>query len=228
MAANEDRTMGCSGASAPPATTTSASPRRINSAAVTRAWVPEEQALTVACTPRRALTSSATAAAEPLPIDIGTVMGGTRRQPRVLRVSQPSMIEVMSPSAAETTTATRLGAVVPSSRPASAQASAAAVTANWAERLRRRRCRCSSPAPGSTFARPPSSGGRSLAHDSSSSSPSPLSPRSIASQVVATVPPSGVVSPRPVTTTLWFSSWRVFIGCALPVRAVRRAFRSPS
>ena len=55
-----------------------------------RASVPEAQAETAVWAPARAPRSMLTAAAGPLGISIGTVIGRTRRGPLVRRVSQAS------------------------------------------------------------------------------------------------------------------------------------------
>ena len=77
--------IGTMAASAPPATTTSASPERIIRSAQPIASAPEAQAETGACTPALALNTKPTCAAGPLGISIGTVSGDTLRRPVLLQ-----------------------------------------------------------------------------------------------------------------------------------------------
>ncbi|SIN13402.1 Uncharacterised protein [Mycobacteroides abscessus subsp. abscessus] len=95
--------------SVPPATTTSALPVRIRSRATCRASVPEAHAETTVCAAARALWFRETAAAAPLGISIGTVIGSTRRGPRSRSVSQLSSRVHTPPIPVPKDTATRSG-----------------------------------------------------------------------------------------------------------------------
>src|SRR6478735_2601699 len=87
-----------------------------------------------------------------------------------------------------------------STRPASAQASMAATSANCALRSRRRALTRSSTSVGSTAIRPAILTGISSAQ-SSVRNRTPERPLTRASQVLGASPPTGEVVPRPVTTT---------------------------
>src|SRR6516165_7347236 len=113
------------------------------------------------------------------------------------------MMEVMPPMPLDTTTPSRSGAT--SGRPASAQASRAAMMASCSHRSSRRACTRSSTVAGSTAAGAAICTGRSGAQ-SSGSLRAPLRPASSDAQVVATSPPTGEVAPRPVTTTRGWSA----------------------
>ena len=179
------------------ATTTSARPSRRMSSAYAMASAPDAQALTGACTPAFAFSSSPTVAAGPLGISIGTTSGETRRGPRSRRMSYWPMRVSTPPMPEPTTTASRSSST--SGRPASAQASRAATRANcWTRSSVRASNRSSG---GSTATRAASRVGRSPAQ-SSVSRPTPDRPSSRPCQVVGASPPSGVVAPSPVTTTL--------------------------
>ena len=91
-----------------------------------------------------------------------------------------------------------------SGAPASAQASRAAMIANWPDRSDRLISGRGSTSDGSTAT------GAAMCTGSRSTQSSvriftPDWPASMADQVDATSPPSGVVAPRPVTTTRWES-----------------------
>jgi len=81
IAANPAMGRGWIAASAPPATTTSASPARSISSPIAMASAPEAQALTGARTAARAPSARPTAAAGPFGMSIGTVCGPTRAGP---------------------------------------------------------------------------------------------------------------------------------------------------
>ena len=105
----------------------------------------------------------------------------------------------MPPMPLLTATPSRYGST--SGEPASAQASRAATSANCSQRSIRRACTRPTTATGSDAA------GAAIFTGSASTQDSvrrctPLVPASIADQVDATSPPSGVVAPSPVTTTL--------------------------
>src|SRR5690606_9527270 len=133
-------------------------------------------------------------------MSIGTVMGSTRRAPFSRRVSQASRVVQMPPIPEETTTPSRSGSS--SGAPASAQASRAAMIAYCAEgsmRLISGRGRTSS---GLTLMVAAKLTGISyFSAQSLSKVRAPDSPASAAAHVLGTSPPSGVVAPRPVTTT---------------------------
>src|SRR5829696_5739895 len=204
----------CTTASVPPATTTSARPSRIRSAASASASAPLAQALTVACTPALAPNSSPSAAPGPFGMSIGTVSGDTRRTPRSSRMSSWLSMVTAPPMPLPTTIASRSGSTprtrpsgTPSlvlgtgSKPASAHASRPATRAACWQRSSRRASTRSSTAVGSTAIRATRRAGKSRAH-SSVSAVTPERPESSPSQVDATSPPSGVVAPSPVTTTV--------------------------
>src|SRR5579884_22118 len=100
-----------------------------------------------------------------------------------------------------TTAPRRSGSTCAPSRPASFQASRAAISANCAERSSRRRSTGFITSLGSTATRAAMRTGSPSAQ-SSVSGLTPDRPASSAAQDVATSPPSGVVAPRPVTTTV--------------------------
>src|SRR5215813_4848136 len=120
----------------------------------------------------------------------------------------------------DTTTPSRSGGT--SGAPASAHASRAATRANCSHRSSRRACTRSSTVAGSTAAGAAIRAGR-LAYPSPVSARAPLRPASIPSQVLATSPPSGVVAPRPVTTTRGWSARTIISSfAAVPPRTLRR------
>src|SRR5581483_8337099 len=100
-----------------------------------------------------------------------------------------------------TTTPSRSGATPIASPPASAQASRPAINAIWLPRSIRRACTRSRTSVGSTATRPAMRTGRSAAQ-SSSRRRMPDRPASRDDQVPGTSPPTGVVAPSPVTTTV--------------------------
>ena len=110
------------------------------------------------------------------------------------------MVEATPPIPLETTTASRSGST--SGDPASAQASRAATMASCSQRSSRRACTRSSTVAGSTAAGAAICTGSGTSVQSAGSLRAPLRPASSDSQVEATSPPSGVVAPSPVTTTL--------------------------
>src|SRR6516164_10679416 len=129
------------------------------------------------------------------------------------------MVEI-PPMPLDTTTPSRSGGT--SGAPASAHASLAATIANCSHRSSRRAWTRSSTVAGSTAAGAAIRAGR-LAYPSSVSARAPLRPASIPSQVLATSPPSGVVAPRPVTTTRGWSARTVISSfAAVPSRTLRR------
>src|SRR6516164_6545755 len=129
------------------------------------------------------------------------------------------MVEI-PPIPLATTTPRRSGGT--SGAPASAHASLAATIANCSHRSSRRAWTRSSTRAGSTAAGAAIRAGR-LAYPSSASAAAPLRPASIPSQVLGTSPPSGVVAPRPVTTTRGWSGRTVISSfAAAPSRTGRR------
>src|SRR3954471_1893483 len=109
-------------------------------------------------------------------------------------------ISVTTPPIPEaSTTPSRSGSTV--GVPASAHASCAAISANCCERSKVRARTRSSTSLGSTATVAPMRTGRSSAQPSVSER-TPDLPASIADQVDATSPPSGVVAPSPVTRTV--------------------------
>src|SRR3954451_19818612 len=164
-------------------------------------------------------------------MSIGTVMGRTRRAPPsglVRSFSQASRIVWRPPMPEETTEPSRSPST--SGEPASAQASRAAMIAYCADGsifFCSGRVRTS---PGSTLMLAANSTGiakrPARSNHSSSKRRAPDSPFNAAAQVLATSPPSGVVAPRPVTTTS--GTWLIgapgqISGCQ--VRAVRAGTR---
>ena len=105
----------------------------------------------------------------------------------------------MPPMPLVTATPSRYGST--SGDPASAQASRAATSANCSHRSILRACTRPTTATGSTAAVAAIFTG-SESTQASVRRRTPLVPASIADQVDATSPPSGVVAPSPVTTTL--------------------------
>src|SRR5690242_20311892 len=130
------------------------------------------------------------------------------------------MVVAIPPMPLDTTTPSRSGGT--SGAPALAHASRAATSANCSHRSSRRACTRSSTVAGSTAAVAAIRVGR-LAYPSSVSDLVPLCPASIPSQVLATSPPSGVVTPRPVTTTRGWSARTVISSfAAVSSRTPRR------
>ena len=119
--------VGVSGASAPPAMTTSARPSAIMRAAFPMAWVPAAQAVTVfshgPCQPYFIEMAAAGAFA----IIIGTRNGDTRRSPLPRRTSIWSSSVPMPPTPVPTNVARRAGSAV--SSPAISSACSAAARA---------------------------------------------------------------------------------------------------
>ncbi len=89
--------MGAMHASLPPTSTTSARPLRIMSRPTLTDSAPDAHALTGVWMPALAPMSRPTQAAPPLGMSIGTDMGETRDQPRVLRISSCSSSDTMPP-----------------------------------------------------------------------------------------------------------------------------------
>src|ERR1700760_4379732 len=105
----------------------------------------------------------------------------------------------MPPMPLLTATPSRYGSTL--GEPASAQASRVATSASCSQRSIRRACTRPTTATGSDAAGAAIFTGSASAQDSVRRR-TPLVPASIADQVDAASPPSGVVAPRPVTTTL--------------------------
>jgi len=137
--------------------------------------------------------------AEPFGISIGTVYGERRDQPFSLSVSYPARIDPMPPIPLVTVTPSRSGSTV--GEPASAHASRAATSASCSQRSIRRARTRSTISAGSAAAWAAIRTGSPSAHGWAMER-TPLRPASIADQVDATSPPSGVVAPSPVTTTV--------------------------
>src|SRR6188768_3866555 len=187
-------------ASVPPAMTTSARPERMMSRPSEIASAPVAQALAIEWTPACAPSSRPTQAAGPLGISIGTVCGLTRRGPEASRMSSCASRVCAPPMPLPKLTARRSGSRPESFRPESAQAWSAAISAIASERSSRRSLIRSSTSEGSTASWAAMRTGSCAAH-SWVSALTPERPASMASQVDATSPPSGVVAPSPVTTT---------------------------
>src|SRR5690606_31899225 len=131
---------------------------------------------------------------------MGTVMGSTRRAPRSRRVSQPSKVVQMPPMPEETTAPSRSPST--SGAPASCQASRAAIIAYCADgSIRLISGRVSTSSGLTLMVAAKVTGMPSFSDQSFSMVRAPDSPASAADHVVGTSPPSGVVAPRPVTTT---------------------------
>src|SRR4051812_26478877 len=138
-------------------------------------------------------------AAEPFGISIGMVWGLTRRGPSSRKTSHwPSSVSA-PPMPVAMLTASRSGST--SGEPASCHASRAAINASCWVRSSLRASTRSSTSSGSTATRAAKLTGSSDAH-SSVSERTPERPDKSASQVDATSPPTGVVAPRPVITTV--------------------------
>ncbi len=176
------------------------------------ASAPDAQAETGVCTPARAPTARPTLAEGPFGMSMGTVCGETRRTPFSLSTSYWSSSVVTPPMPEAMTAPSRSGSTwaAPSSAglspalptyPASFQASRAAISANCAERSSRRACGRGMTSEGSTAAGAAMRTAWSAAH-SCSRGLAPDLPATRPSQVEAASPPSGVVAPIPVTTTV--------------------------
>src|SRR6185312_3256958 len=153
------------------------------------------------CAPARAPRSRLTAAAGPLGMSMGTVIGRTRRGPFSFRVSQALSSVQTPPMPVAKATARRSWSI--SSMPASFQASRAATTANCVEgsmRLSSTRDR-TSPAGDEALAAK-CTGSEYCSTHSSVKVWAPETPFRALAQRVGTSPPIGVVAPRPVITTL--------------------------
>src|SRR5580704_11680915 len=131
----------------------------------------------------------------------------------------------MPPMPLDTATPIRSGSA--SGCPASAQASRAATMASCSHRSSRRDWTRSSTVAGSTAAGAAMHTGRS-AGQSSGSRRAPLRPASSASQVLPTSPPSGVVAPSPVTTTVVWSVPTVICSSGFRSAAMPAASGVPS
>src|SRR5450631_3604258 len=163
------------------------------------ASAPEEQALTGACAPARAPSSRETAAAGPLAISMGTASGKTRRTPFSFRVSHWSS-SVLTPPMPEPMTTPRRSGSIPGV-PASAQASREAIRAYWPAGSSRRASTLARTSRGDCLMVAAIFTGRwYISTQSNGIRRTPDWPARIASQVSVTLPPTGVVAPRPVTT----------------------------
>src|SRR2546423_2527748 len=200
IAANPAIGSGWMTASVPPATTMSARPARRMSSAHAIASAPVAQALVGACTPALAPSSNPTQAAGPWGISIGTVCGLTLRGPDASRMSSWLSSVTAPPMPLPTTTANRSPSTSVPASPASCHAWCAAMSAAASERSSRRILTRSMTPAGSTFIWAAIRTG-SCAAQSWVSGATPERPATMASQVDATSPPSGVVAPSPVTTT---------------------------
>jgi hypothetical protein len=137
--------------------------------------------------------------AAPFGISIGTVYGEMRCQPFSLSVSYAVSVDPIPPIPLVTLTPSRSGSTA--GVPASAQASRAATIASCSQRSIRRACTRPTTSTGSMAACAANRTGSDSAHGWLREC-TPLRPASIADQVDATSPPSGVVAPSPVTTTV--------------------------
>src|ERR671920_928145 len=133
-------------------------------------------------------------------MSIGTVCGLTRRGPCCSRMSSWLSRVVAPPMPLPRLTASRSGSRPESARPESAHAWWAAISAIASDRSSRRSLTRSRTSDGSTASCAAMRTVSCAAH-SWVSGPTPERPASMASQVDATSPPSGVVAPSPVTTT---------------------------
>src|SRR5262245_23804308 len=187
-------------ASVPPATTMSARPARMMSTPSATASAPVAQALATQCVPAFAPSSRPTQAAGPLGMSIGIVCGETRRGPLASRMSSWASRVRAPPMPEPMLTANRSGSRPESASSASRHASCAAISATASALSSRRSFTRSSTSPGSTRSWAAIRTGSCSAHGAVREV-TPDRPASIASQVDATSPPSGVVAPSPVTTT---------------------------
>ncbi len=210
IAANAASGKGWMQASVPPTTTTSARPLRIICRPCATASAPEAHADTGVWTPARAESSRPTTAAGPLGISIGMVCGLTRRGPG-LAVDVPLAEQGERATDAGGDADRRAARGSTSGVPASAHASRAAIerellgavelarldpvehVSRVDRHATRRTCTGSSDAHSSVRER------------------TPERPASSPSQVDATSPPTGVVAPRPVTTTVCASDLGVLV-----------------
>src|SRR5580704_15536765 len=141
-------------------------------------------------------------------MSMGTVNGDSRDQPFSLSVSYAFRVDATPPMPLDTTTPSRSGST--SGEPACAHASLAATIANCSQRSSRRDCTRSMRVAGSAAAHAAILAGSSAAQ-SSVSWRTPLRPASSDSQVLATSAPTGVIAPRPVTTTRVRSVPTIFV-----------------
>ena len=202
IAANPAIGSGWMTASVPPATTTSARPERMMSRPQAIASAPVAQALAGACTPALAPSSR--------PDPGGRAVGHEHRHgvradpPGAARLQDVVLVEqgharrrcrvpTRPPPAAR-----RSRSASPARRPPTPRGRRSAPVAS--DRSSRRSLTRSSWSDGSTASWAAMRTGSCAAH-SWVSAPTPERPASMASQVDATSPPSGVVAPSPVTTT---------------------------
>jgi len=133
-------------------------------------------------------------------MSIGTLSGSTRRGPLSRTVSQAFSMVQTPPMPVDTTAPSRSPGT--SGEPASFHASRVAMIAYCAVgSMRRISVRWSTSSGGTTSCPANVTGMSYLATQSYSSVRTPERPARAPSQVEATSPPSGVVAPRPVTTT---------------------------
>src|SRR5450759_1433493 len=188
-------------ASVPPQSTMSARPERIIWVPDAIASAPDAHAETGACAPARAPNSIDTYAAGEFAISIGTVIGSTRRAPLDFMTSHASSRVQIPPIPDATTVPSRSPST--SGEPASAQAWRAAIIAYCAEgSIRFISGRVSTSAEGTASWHANVTAISYFSAQSFSSVRTPDRTASAASHVDSTSPPSGVVAPRPVTTTV--------------------------
>src|SRR6476620_579080 len=161
---------------------------------------PEAQADTGVWAPARAPISSETAAEDALGMSMGTARGKTRRGPFSRRLSHWSSSVQTPPIPVPMQAARRSGST--SGAPASAQASREAMRAYWALGSSRRTSTLVSTSSGWVWIVAANFTGSSYFSTQSKGMVfAPDRPARMASHVSGTLPPTGVVAPRPVTTT---------------------------
>src|SRR5659263_615798 len=201
MDANAAIGSGWIAASEPPQSTMSARPERIIWVPAAIASAPDAHAETGACAPARAPNSIETYAAGEFAISIGTVIGSTRRAPLDFMTSHASSRVQIPPIPDATTVPSRSPST--SGEPASAQAWRAAIIAYCAEgSIRFISGRVSTSADGTASWPANVTAISYFSAQSFSSVRTPDRPASAACHVDLTSPPSGVVAPKPVTTTV--------------------------
>ena len=196
--------MGVMAASVPPASITSASPYWMERMASPMEWVPVAQAVTTLMHLPFIPYWIATFPAAMLLIMMGTIRGFTRLGPFSSSFLHPRSISCRDPIPEPMLTPTRKGSSCSMLRPDWARAWLAAATANWEKRSMRRAVLLSIYALGSKSFTSAASLHLKSAASKQVMGPIPTSLFLIPFQKLSTSFPMGVMTPRPVTTTLVF------------------------
>ena len=217
-------------ASVPPASITSASSRAMVLSASPTAWVPVAQALATAMFGPSAPRAIATRPEAASGRKCGRNIGETRSGPRSSRIWCCESTLSTPPAAVPNTTPTRSAHSAAMSRPASALASFAATSANFALRSMCRRSLDEMCASGLKFLTSPPMRTLNWVGSNREMVSMPEQPASRLAQASGALLPTGVTAPRPVTTTRRGSAIRAHCGgswliCRHHPRAVRAALR---